>query len=159
MHEYDTALKSVLRKTGDTVLRDLTGFAIERWHSVELQDVRRRNVDLLGEAAGGQLIHIELQSRNDADMAIRMAEYALMIFRGFRRFPEQVVLYVGEPPLRMEDRIAGTRVSFACRMVDIRELDGERLLESPRLEDNVIAILAKLNDQRSAVRRILGRIA
>ena len=43
--------------------------------------------------------------------------------------------------------------------MDIRELDGERLLESARLEDNVIAVLARLRDSRAAVRRILGRIA
>jgi len=33
------------------------------------------------------------------------------------------------------------------------------LLESPRLEDNVIAILTRLRDPRAAVRRILARIA
>jgi hypothetical protein len=35
----------------------------------------------------------------------------------------------------------------------------ERLLASDRLADNVISILAKVDDQREAVRRILGRIA
>ena len=44
-------------------------------------------------------------------------------------------------------------------MVDIRELDGERLLASNQREDNVIAILARLGNQRHAVRRILDRIA
>ena len=43
--------------------------------------------------------------------------------------------------------------------VDIRELDGERLLESEDVGDNVIAILTRLRDHRDAVRRIVERIA
>jgi hypothetical protein len=44
-------------------------------------------------------------------------------------------------------------------LVDIRKIDGEPLLASRRLEDNVIAVLMRLSDQRAAVRRILRRIA
>jgi hypothetical protein len=43
--------------------------------------------------------------------------------------------------------------------VDIRELDGERLCESPAIGDNVIAILARWPNGKEAVRRILRRIA
>jgi len=37
--------------------------------------------------------------------------------------------------------------------------DGDRLLESDRVGDNVIAVLARLRDQREAVQRIVGKIA
>jgi hypothetical protein len=37
-------------------------------------------------------------------------------------------------------------LSFEYRQIDIRTLDGERLLESDAVGDNVIAILAKLRD-------------
>ena len=43
--------------------------------------------------------------------------------------------------------------------MDIRELDGERLIESAELGDDIVAILARLADRRGAVRRILERIA
>ncbi len=92
-------------------------------------------------------------------MALRMADYSIAIYRQFGRFPEQVVLYVGEAPLRMTGNLSGPNFNFECRIVDIRELDGERLLESDRIEDNVIALLARVNDQRDAVKRILSRIA
>ena len=39
------------------------------------------------------------------------------------------------------------------------ELDSEILLRSESIEDNLLAILCRLNDERAAVRRILGRIA
>jgi hypothetical protein len=124
VHEYDTALKSVLRRSGRTALTAITGVAIERWHNVELPEVRALQADMLGETADGSLVHIELQSRNDADMALRMAEYALAIYRRFRRFPQQTVLYVGEAGLRMCADLCGGLLSFRFRLLDIRELPG-----------------------------------
>ncbi len=158
MHEYDIALKTFLRG-GRAVLSALTGITVERWHNVELPEVRNRSVDMLGESADGRLVHIELQSTNDGTMALRMLEYAAAVFRRFGRFAEQVVLYVGEPPLRMAGSLTGPGVAFECRIVDIRELDGERLLESEEIGDNVIAVLARLRDRRAAVTRILNRLA
>ncbi len=43
--------------------------------------------------------------------------------------------------------------------MDIREFDGERLLNSENLQDNIVGVLAGLSDQRAAVRRVLQRIA
>jgi len=88
-----------------------------------------------------------------------MAEYCLGVFRLFGRFPRQVLLYVGEAPLRMDSELRGPDVSFRYRLIDIRDLDGDRLLESEEVGDNVIAILARLRDQREAIRKIVGRIA
>jgi DNA-binding FrmR family transcriptional regulator len=45
------------------------------------------------------------------------------------------------------------------RLVDIRDLDGEQLLASTNIGDNVLAVLTRLGEQREAVRRILERIA
>ena len=159
MHEYDIALKSVIRRLSGRVLETLTGFAIERWHNVELPEIRTLRADLIGETAAGSLVQVELQSTNDADMALRMAEYALAIYRQFRQFPQQVVLYVGRPPLRMAEGITGHSMAFRCRVVDIRELDGDSLLASGNPEENVVALLMRLSDERSAVRRILRGIA
>jgi len=92
-------------------------------------------------------------------MAARMLEYAVGIHRAFDRFPEQLVLYVGEAPLRMTRAVSGPALSFECAMIDIRELDSEPLLESRALEDNIIAVLARLTDKVAAVRQILGKIA
>ena len=65
---------------------------------------------------------------------------------------------MGKAPLRMPESIAGVSVSFRCRIVDIRELDGDALLLSPNPEDSLIAVLMRLRDERAAVRKILRRI-
>src|SRR5207302_5022616 len=48
-----------------------------------------------------------LQSGNDNTMPLRMAEYCLGMLRLFGKFPRQIVLYVGEAPLRMESELRG----------------------------------------------------
>jgi len=159
MHEYDVALKNILTRAGGSTLAELSGFALTRWHSTELPAVRHRRADLLGETNSGQLVHIELQSTNQTHMALRMLEYALAIRRKFHRFPEQIVLYVGNSPLRMNAGLVGPGLAYRCRFVDVREFDSEALLASESLEDNLIAVLASLGDEREVVQRILRRIA
>jgi len=83
------------------LLRQLTGVKVVRWLNVEMPQVQSSRVDLLGMTEEGELVHVELQSSNDPDMALRMAEYALRIYREFRVFPRQIVLYVGEAGMRM----------------------------------------------------------
>ena len=147
MHEYDTALKTFLRRGRESLLA-VSGTTFERWHNVELPEVKNRRVDLLGESADGNLTHIELQSTNDSTMNVRMLEYCAAVFRRFGQIPDQIVLYVGEAPLRMTCDLSGKKLSFDCTIIDIREL-----------EDNIIAVLASVRDQRAAVKEILGRIA
>ena len=160
MQEYDVALKLLLRGSAKLTMRELTGTSVETWLDVELSKVvQNTRVDLLGETEAKGLVHLELQSGNDATMPLRMAEYCLGVFRLFGRFPRQVLLYVGESPLRMENELRGDDVWFRYRAVDIRDLDGDRLLESQEVGDTVIAILARLRDHKDAVRRILEKIA
>jgi Domain of unknown function (DUF4351) len=159
MQEYDVALKLLLRGSAKLTMHELIGSAVENWMDAELPKVQNTRVDLLGETADKGLVHLELQSGHDPDMPLRMAEYCLGVFRLFERFPRQVLLYVGEAPLRMARELRGDDVWFRYRAIDIRELDGDRLLESEEVGDNVIAILARLRDHKDAVRRIVERIA
>src|ERR1022692_4584896 len=158
MQEYDVALKLLLQGSATLTMRELTGTAVAKWLDVELPKVQNLRLDLLVETVDGGLVHVELQSGNDAAMPLRMAEYCLGVFRLFGRFPQQVVLYVGEPQLRMEHKLRGVDVSFSYRLIDMRTMDGERLLESEEVGDNVIAILARLRDHKEAVRKIVQRI-
>jgi hypothetical protein len=99
-------------------------------------------LDLVGELPDRNLVHIELQSRNEKDFPLRMAECLFGIWLRFGRLPRQVVLYVGEAPLRMRDRVEAPDVSLHFHLVDIRDLD----------------VLTRLGSQLGGVRRILERI-
>ena len=117
MHEYDITLKLLLRP--------------------ELPKMQNPRMDLLGEFADGTLLHIELQSGNDAEMPLRMAEYALGVYRRFGQFPRQIVLYVGEPVVRMQPGLTGARFLFSYELRDLRDLDGDVLIGSEEVGDNV----------------------
>lgn len=156
MQQYDAALKLLLKASTDSLMRQLTGVRVARWLNVETPQVLSSRVDLLGETAEQTLVHIELQSTNDPDMALRMAEYSLRIYRQFKRFPEQIVLYVGERKLRMNARLSGPDWAFGCTLVDARELDGAALLASERVADNFLAILTRLEDRTRAIGRFWG---
>ena len=54
-------------------------------------------------------------------------------------------------PVRMETTLRGAMLSYAYRLVDVRDLDGDRLLESPIVDDNIIGILTRLKDARGAI--------
>jgi len=159
VQEYDRTLKLLFQSAATTTLRELTGTQIVRWLNVEFQKVQSPRVDLLGEGADGELFHIELQSTNDPLMAVRMAEYCLIIFRQYKRLPEQLVVYVGREPMNMVAELRGKRVWFAYDLIDMHELDGDRLLASPEVSDNVIGILGRVADTPAALRRLVARIA
>ena len=111
MHEYDTALKMLLASSANSILERIAGFKVARWLNVELPQVQQARVDLLGESEDEErsLLHLELQSTNDPQIGLRMAEYSLRVFRQFQRFPEQIVLYVGEAEMRMPTELAGAK--------------------------------------------------
>ena len=140
MQEYDVALKLLLQGSATLTMRELTGSAIAKWLDVELPKVQNLRLDLLGETVDGGLVHVELQSGNDAPMPFRMVEYCLGVRRLFGQFPRQILLYVGEAPMRMENELRGPNLLFQYRLLDIRTLDGDRLLESEEVGDNVIGI-------------------
>jgi len=73
MQEYDVALKLLLRGPATLLMRQLAGTTVTKWLDVELPKVQNLRLDLLGETAAGGLVHVELQSRNDAGMALRFA--------------------------------------------------------------------------------------
>jgi hypothetical protein len=81
------------------------------------------------------------------------AEYLFSIGVCHGRLP-QIVLYVGEKPMRMKDRIEGSDYSVRFHLVDARDLDGARLLASPNMGDNLIAILTRLGNQPDTVNQV-----
>ncbi len=159
MQEYDIALKILLRGFASRTLQRLVGAPVEKWLDVELPRIQNPRADLLGETSGGKLVHIELQSGNDPNMPLRMLEYFVGMYRRFARFPRQAVLYVGEAPLRMEAGLESESFSFHYELVDIRDLDGEQLLASDQVGDNVIAILTRLSDRTGAIHEIVAKIS
>jgi hypothetical protein len=83
----------LLQDPRNSLFEFITGAKIGRWLNVELPEVIRPRVDLLGETVDGQrLLGVELQSSNDARLPLRMAEYALRVYRAAPKVPGAVCL-------------------------------------------------------------------
>ncbi len=126
--------------------------------TVEFPAVKKRLPDLVVRLRDDAIFHLELQSTPDS-MAWRLLEYYTMI-RGV--YPEdplrQMVLYIGPGPKRPASKIEKPNLNFRYTVRDIREIDGQHMLDSPMLEENLLAILCRLGNERLTIREILQRI-
>jgi predicted transposase YdaD len=161
VHDYDTVLKSLLTDSENSIFQLITGARHGRWLNVELPDVTQTRVDLLFEAIEDtrRLIAMELQSTNDPNLPLRMAEYSLRVYRIHKQFPEQYVLYVGTDEMRIPSALLGPNHTCRYTIFDIREWDAETFLNRPFPADTVIAILARYSERPETIQRILARIA
>lgn len=157
MARFDTTLKLLFQRSASVLVREIAGVAVARWLNVELPKVENPRVDLLGETADGQLIQFEFQTSNDGKMPLRMAEYYLGVYRQLERFPHQIVIFVGEEPLRMKGELVAPAMSHRYQLIDIRTLDASVLLDSAELDDNMLSILGRVVDERNAIRTILQK--
>lgn len=160
MQDYDVVMKKLLEKSA----RRVTGIPVARWLPTELPKVQNLRIDLLGETTNGELIQLEVQSSNEADVPFRMLEYLVGIARAHKkrmknRIPRQILLYVGREPLDMPNRFEWPAGVAHYTLIDMRELDAQAFLDSNEPSDNVLGVLARLRDRRAAVHGILEKIA
>ena len=52
----------------------------------------------------------------------------------------------------MKTELRAPHLEYSYRLVDVRDLDGERLLNSGRVDDNIVGVLTRISDQRDAAR-------
>ena len=156
---YDTTLKAILLAASERFFRQVAGAPVAQWLITETPQVQNLRLDLLGVTSDDELVQIELQTTNDQSMALRMAEYYLRIVRQHKQFARQIVVYVGEAALTMPSEFISKTMQFSYTLLDIRQLDTETLLDSPNIEDNLLAILTNLRDPTGTIREILKRIA
>jgi len=155
--QFDVSLKLLFQRSRGLVARELFGGPVETWLNVELPTIQNPRVDMLARAADGCLRHVELESHNSAELPRRVAEYYLGFHRHLKAHVDMVVLYVGREPLRMTSRFQTPSMLFEYRLLDIREFDGEPLVESEDLGDNMLALLTDFDPER-VLQRVEARL-
>ncbi|MEO5358259.1 MAG: hypothetical protein H7844_13325 [Nitrospirae bacterium YQR-1] len=100
------------------------------------------------------LLHIEIMS-NPEKMLKRMFLYNALIFHHYDRLPRQIVLYVGDKALNIENKIG----NYSFEIVNIKDIDCSELLESDKPEDIVLAILCKSGNMDVTIAKILEKLS
>jgi len=160
---YDLSLKGLFKDPPVNLLKLILGVEIDpkkvKFLDVKLPKLVEREADLLMEYEG-QIYHIEFQSTDDPRMALRMFYYHYLILEKHNKFPIQVVIYVGEKPIRrMKNKLTNPFLYFVYKIVDLKEVDCKSLIESSQPSDWVIAVLCRMDNEIEQLRRILQKIA
>lgn len=156
MHKkYDLTLKDLLKDIPARFLKILTGFETGKFLDVQLPNISLNEMDLLIELPDESLLHLEIQSTNDKDMLKRMYLYSALVYNQYEILPRQVLLYVGDRPLDMKNKVG----SYCYELLDIRDINCSELLQSDKPEDIVLAILCKSDNMDVTISKILEKLS
>ena len=158
-HQYDYTLKELFKNIPSMFLKLLTGFEEGKFLDIQFPDIKQRQPDLLIELPNEKIFHLEIQSRPDPHIVLRMLEYYFLIFKEHGKEPEQLLLYVGDRQLNIKNEIKLVNLTYRYRVLDIKDIDCLTLLESDKPEDVVLAILCKTDDPEKTIKRILERLS
>jgi len=127
--------------------------------NVELALVESRIADLFFRTGKRRLLHIEIQTWNARNMAVRSGVYALLAAEKFDvDYVDQVVLYAGRGKMKMRDRLDIGAVKVRFRLINVDEISAAELLRSENPVDWVIAMLGRNGTKmlKTILRRILA---
>jgi len=117
----------------------------------DLQYTKERKPDLLKRVRDASdkvyVLHVEYQTKNEADMVFRMAEYSVMLQRRYRLPVKQYVVFIGSAKPKMATAFATEDHQFRYNLVAFSSIDYKIFLKSDKPEEKILAILANfVND-------------
>lgn len=140
---YDRAFRELIQRIPYRFTEIFFNKPVKRVLNSTFPSVEERKADFVGLLETNEIVHVEIQLHYDKELPKRLVEYALKINRAYGAFPIQVILWIGEEKIPYVEEYELGPIRFRCRAVDIKEIDGERLLESSDPDDYVLAVLCK----------------
>ncbi|MEJ5173551.1 MAG: flagellar biosynthesis/type III secretory pathway protein, partial [Hydrogenothermaceae bacterium] len=143
----DITLGDVIKAIPPKFVKILAGKNAKTLLDTVFKQTKERKLDFLLELEDNSIFHLEIQSTNDKNMPYRMLEYYLLIKSKYNnRNIIQKVLYVGDEPLNMEDGIELQNLHFKYELLDIKDISCRELIESPDINDKILAALCKIEN-------------
>ncbi len=159
MGKIDITLRDIIQEIPPKFVQLLSGKNAKKLLDTSLPEVKERRADFLVELEDSSIFHLELQTQNDKNMPFRMLEYFILISSKYpNRKIKQMVLYVGEKPLKMKDRIEIENLTFNYELKDIREISCEELFKSDSLTDKILAVLCDVREPEKYFRELLTEL-
>jgi hypothetical protein len=149
MGKYDKLIKENLSRIIIPLAKRL-GVELEGKHLEMLKDKLQytveREPDLLfkvchANSEDDHAVQIDFQSDNDGTMPERILFYRSMVKFVHKLSVRQIVLYIGNEPLTMENYIDEPNLFFKYELYDIRAFSAKSFLESDIPEEVLLAIL------------------
>ena len=135
----------------------------------ELQRTIERKPDFLKKVTDKNgavyILQIEFQSSNETEMVLRMLEYKSMLMHKYGLPVKQFVIYLGNPKLSMKNDLqqfmpAENEIRFSYNLLNIKDFESEKLLESDIPEEIILAILGNYpkKDAVKIIQQIIKRL-
>ena len=157
--KYDKTLREIFNSTPVVLIKLLIGKEIKENLNPKFPSIEEREVDFLVRLENDEIFHLEIQSVNDKNMPIRMLRYAILIENRYKKFPIQAVLYVGDKRLNIKNEIKFNNLSYSYKVYDIKEIDCNKLINSSSIEDNVLSILCKIDNEDRLIDKIIRKLS
>jgi len=155
----DILLRDILKRIPDKFIYLLTGKRGVKILDNTFPSIKERKADFVAELEDGSIFHLELQTYPDKNMPVRMLEYYLLLMQAYPdKEINQMVLYVGEGTPRMENSIRRKRLTYSYELRDIKELSCKELMESPQIEDKILAVLCSVEDPETYFNRLIEEL-
>ena len=132
----------------------------------EKQRIEYRRADLVARVQDTKtseryLLHIEIQNSNDTKMPLRMMRYYTDIrLSGFGENLRQYLIYIGKERLTMPNGIDEPDLRYQYRILDMRQIDCDALLQQDTPDALVLAILCDFKNRpaKDVVHYIVKRL-
>ena len=159
---YDATLKKLFQQPPNRLLSHALGrdVVVTRILPTDLIRVENLHPDQLFETEDGALINAEMHGYGMEEFPVRNLLYAGLILRDYKRWPVQIVFWIGQSNVGIADRLSfPPGLAYRYQVIDLRQMDGEFLLKDGPVEEAIFAVLCKLRDHRETVAAIVRRIA
>jgi predicted transposase/invertase (TIGR01784 family) len=166
VNKYDKIVKENMESVLPVFMKDVLRLDISASREIpdDLQLTKERKPDVLKKITDRHnrtfILHIEWQSQNDKNMAYRMAEYAVMLYRKYRLPVKQYVIFMGKDAVTMKTSIKHKNLKFWYKIIPLNGIEYKFFLQSEDPEAKVFAILANFgnDDIETALKNILQGI-
>ncbi|SKB62419.1 hypothetical protein SAMN05660226_02299 [Parapedobacter luteus] len=119
----------------------------------KLQMTRQKETDTLRKVTDRNgdtfILHLEIQRKNESNMAIQMADYWILLHQLYKLPIRQYVLYIGPERMNMPDRLDLPNFSFRYTLMSFSDLPYGLFINAEQTEIKMLAILGNLGNADS----------
>ena len=142
---YDRTLKELLQGIPKHFITMLTGHRAIKLLDPTFPKTEERRADFVVELDNGEIFHLEVQTKEDEEMPLRMLKYAILIRELYGQFPKQMVLYLSEKEI-IDEPIDEENLYYNYTSRQIKDINCHELMQSSDINDNILAVLCKIED-------------
>ncbi|MGK9117747.1 hypothetical protein [Olivibacter jilunii] len=144
-NQYDKIFRENMEAVLPSIVKHLLKLDIVESEELpdDLQHTKERKPDLLKKVKDASdkiyVLHVEYQTKNEADMVFRMAEYSVMLQRRYRLPVKQYVVFIGSAKVTMATAFATEDHQFQYNLVAFSSVDYKIFLKSDKTEEKILA--------------------